>query len=138
MMPMQFPTRRSHLPLSKKIPPTLPFEIIDFAATWKHLFFFLQIHVKICRKKSFKRRREMTRSQNLLTSHYGMRKDPSSCGYSDTLFFFLSSVYFSMSSLMQATRLFFSSVDIRRERRTRGMSSALGYQRCQPIVVSGI
>src|SRR6218665_3245567 len=109
----------------------------DFAATWKHLFFFLQIHVEICRKKkSFKRRREMTRSQNLLASHYGIRTDPSSCGPVDTLFFFLSSVYFSMSSLMQTTRLFFSSVHIRRERRTRGMSSALRYQRCQPIVVS--
>src|SRR6218665_2603396 len=100
--------------------------MMDFAATWKHLL-FLHIHVEICRKKSFKRRREMTRSQNLLTSHYGMRKDP---------LFFLSSVDFSMSSLMQAIRLFFSSVDIRRERRTRGMSSALRYQRCQPIVVS--
>src|SRR6218665_791980 len=54
----------------------------------------------------------------------------------DTLFFLLSSVDFSMSSLMQAARLFFSSVDIRRERKTRGMSSSLSYQRCQPIVVS--
>src|SRR6218665_2269317 len=117
------------------MPPTLPFEMMDFAATWKHLLFFLQMHVEICRrKKSFKRKREMTRSQNRLTSHYGMRKDPSSCGY--IFFFFLSSVDFSMSSLMQATRLFFSSVDIRRERRTRGMSSALRYQRCTPIVVS--
>src|SRR6218665_4092705 len=88
MMPMQFPTRRSHLPLSKKIPPTLPFEMMDFAATWKHLFFFLQIHVEICRKKSFKRRREMTMSHNLLTSHYGTRKDPSSCGYTFLLFIF--------------------------------------------------
>src|SRR6218665_1202913 len=89
MMPMQFPTRHSHSPLSKKIPPTLPFEMMDFAATWKHLSFFLQIHVEICRKKkSFKRRREMTRSQNLLTSHYGMRKDLSSCGYTFLLFIF--------------------------------------------------
>src|SRR6218665_3254723 len=89
MMPMQFPTRRSHLPLSKKIQLTLPFEMMDFAATWKHLFFFLQIHVEICRKKkSFKGKREMTRSQNLLTSHYRMRKDPSSCGYTFLLFIF--------------------------------------------------
>src|SRR6218665_1197587 len=87
MMPMQFPTRHSHSPLSKKIPPTLPFEMMDFAATWKHLFFFLQIHVEICRKKkTFKRRREMTRTQNLLMSHYGMGKDPSSCGYTYLLF----------------------------------------------------
>src|SRR6218665_213133 len=89
MMPMQFPTRRSHLPLSKKIPPTLPFEMMEFAATWKRLFLFLQIHVEICRKKkSFKRRREITMSQNLLTLHYGMRKDPSSCGYTFLLFIF--------------------------------------------------
>ena len=54
----------------------------------------------------------------------------------DAPFFFLSSLDFCMSSLMQATRLFFSFVDIRRERRTRGMSSALSCQRCQPIVVS--
>jgi len=41
-----------------------------------------------------------------------------------------------MSSLMQVARLIFTSVDIRRERRTRGMSSALRYQRYQPIVDS--
>src|SRR6218665_4001777 len=84
MMPMH-----SHLPLSKKMPPTLPFEMMNFAAMWKHLFFFLQIHVEICRKKkSFKRRKEEYRSQNMLTSHYGMRKDPSSCGYTFLLFIF--------------------------------------------------
>src|SRR6218665_1535363 len=133
MMPMQFPTRRSHLPLSKKIPPTLPFEMMDFAAMWKHLFFFLQIHEEICREKSFKRRRDMTRSQNLLTSHYGMRKNPSSCGYTFLLFIFRS---FLREFPYASNKFFFSFVDIRRERRTRGMRSALRYQICQPIVVS--
>src|SRR6218665_590451 len=92
--------------------------MMDFAATWKHLFFFLQIHVEIFRKKkSLKRRREMTRSQNLLTSHYAIMECERIRRAVDTPFFFLSSVDFSMSSLMQATRLFFSFVDIRRERR---------------------
>src|SRR6218665_2015572 len=50
--------------------------------------------------------------------------------------FYLQYISPCMSSLMQATSLFFSSVDIRRERRTRGMSSALRYQRYQPIIVS--